>query len=157
MYPELTFDPINFDENSEFFKYEFSLTKKNYYEINPNEEIKIPKTKNLFRSDLTELDTKYSIFDSGLKKLAMFMYKQKMKEKQIFELLDEKKEEILNTNQFTFGCQKIGLLSNNYLNNDELKEIFKRMDTNNNKVITLEEFMNFCKKSDIKNIMSSED
>ena len=155
MYPELTFDPINFDENSEFFKYEFSLTKKNYYEINPNEEIKIPKTKNLFRSDLTELDTKYSIFDSGLKKLAMFMYKQKMKEKQIFELLDEKKEEILNTNQFTFGCQKIGLLSNNYLNNDELKEIFKRMDTNNNKVITLEEFMNFCKKSDIKNIMSS--
>ena len=45
MYPELTFDPINFDENSEFFKYEFSLTKKNYYEINPNEEIKIPKQK----------------------------------------------------------------------------------------------------------------
>ena len=155
MYPEISFAPINFNTNSDYFKYEFSLTKKNYDEINSNGEIKIPKTKNLFRSDLSELDTKYTLFDSGFKKLAMFMYKQKMKEKKIFELLDEKKEEILNTNQFISGCRKIGLLSPNYLSNDELKELFKRMDSDNKNVITLDEFINFLKKCDIQNILST--
>ena len=154
MYPELIFPPITYDNKSEFMKYEFSLSKKIYDEINNNEKIRIPKSKNLFSSDLSGLETKYSLFDSGLKKLGMFMYKQKLKEKAIYELLDERKEEILNSNQFTTGCQKIGLLSRNYLNNDELKEVFKTMDINNNNVVTLDEFLNFLKKYDIQSILN---
>ena len=64
MYPELNFEPLNYDQNSEFLKFDFSISKKNYDEINNNEEIKIPKANNLFTSDLSELDTKYTIFDS---------------------------------------------------------------------------------------------
>ena len=154
MYPELNFTPLVYDKNSEFIKYEFSFAKKNYDEIDDNVEIKIPKAKNLFKSDLSELESKYTIFDSGLKKLGMFMIKNKKKEKDIFELIDEKKEEILNSNQFTAGCQNIGLLSPNYLNKDELKELFKVMDTNNNNVITLDEFLNFLKKYDIQSILT---
>ena len=154
MYPELNFTPLVYDKNSEFIKYEFSFAKKNYDEIDDNVEIKIPKGKNLFKSDLSELESKYTIFDSGLKKLGMFMIKNKKKEKDIFELIDEKKEEILNSNQFTAGCQNIGLLSPNYLNKDELKELFKVMDTNNNNVITLDEFLNFLKKYDIQSILT---
>ena len=155
MYPELNFPPLNYDKKSEFMKYEFSLSKKKYDEINDNEYIKMPKTKNLFNSDLSGLESKYSIFDSGLKKLGMFIHKQKLKEKEIFELIDERREEILNSNQFTSGCQKIGLLSRNYLNNDELKEIFKTMDINNNNVVTLDEFLNFLKKYDFPSILNN--
>ena len=83
------------------------------------------------------------------------MYKKKMKEKTIYELLDEKKEEILNSSQFSSGCQKIGLLSPLYLNNEELKELFKLMDINSNNVVTLDEFLNFLKKYDMQNILST--
>ena len=155
MYPELTFTSLNYEPNSEFLKNEFSFSKKIYDEINNNEDIRIPKTKNLFRSDLSELEPKYTLFDSGLKKLGMFMYKKKMKEKTIYELLDEKKEEILNSSQFSSGCQKIGLLSPLYLNNEELKELFKLMDINSNNVVTLDEFLNFLKKYDMQNILST--
>ena len=96
-------------------KYGFSLKKKNYDETNENEDIRIPKSKNLFKSDLSELEPKYTIFDSGLKKLGMFILKQKLKEKDVFEKIDKKKEEILDSNQFNRGCQDIGLLSPNYL------------------------------------------
>ena len=153
IYPELNFVPLNYDPNAEFLKNEFSLSKKNYDEIVGNEYIRIPRTKNLFKSDLSELDYKYTVFDSGLKKLAMFMYKKNKKEKAIFELIDEKKEEILNSHQFTQGCQKIGLLSPNYLNNDELKELLKAMNTNSNNAVTLDAFLNFLKKYDIQSIL----
>ena len=153
MYPELNFSPVIYEQNSEFLKYGFSLKKKNYDETNENEDIRIPKSKNLFKSDLSELEPKYTIFDSGLKKLGMFILKQRLKEKDVFEKIDKKKEEILDSNQFNRGCQDIGLLSPNYLNPEELKELFKHMDINNNNVVTLDEFLNFLKKSDIKNIL----
>ena len=155
IYPELNFAPLNYDPNSEFLKSEFSLSKKNYDEIEGNENIRIPRAKNLFKSDLSELDYKYTIFDSGLKKLGMFMHKSKKKEKAIFELIDEKKEEIVNSNQFTQGCKNIGLLGPNYLNNDELKELFKVMDINSNNVVTLDDFLNFLKKYDIQSILTN--
>ena len=83
------------------------------------------------------------------------MYKKNKKEKAIFELIDEKKEEIVNSNQFTQGCKNIGLLGPNYLNNDELKELFKVMDINSNNVVTLDDFLNFLKKYDIQSILTN--
>ena len=68
----------------------------------------------------------------------MYILKQKKNEKKIFELIDVNKEEILDSQQFISGAEKIGLLSQNYLSLEELKELFKIMDYNYNNVVTLD-------------------
>ena len=153
MYPIINFLPPKYEKNSEFLEFQLFPQENNDDILNEKEEINLPKRKNQLKSDLSNLEEKLTIFDSGLKKLAMFILKQKKTEKKIFELLDENKEEILDSSQFVFGCERIGLLSQNYLSIEELKEIFKRMDINHNSVLTLDEFLNFSKKYDIKSIL----
>ena len=151
IFPEINFLEPKYEKDSEFFQYQLFPNQND----DKKEEKNLPKRKNPLKSDLADLESKLTIFDSGLKKIAMYMWKQKKTEKKIFELLDENKEEILDYNQFISGCERIGLMSQNYLSKEELEVIFKRMDENHNSVLTLDEFMNFLKKSDIKSILST--
>ena len=154
MFPIIDFVPPIYENDSEFLKYQLFPQENDEDFLNEN-EINIPKRKNNLKSDLADLETKLTIFDSGLKKIAMYILKQKKTEKKIFELLDENKEEILDYKQFISGCERIGLLSQNYLSIEELKEIFKKMDINHNNVLTLDDFLYFLKKSDIQSILST--
>ena len=150
-FPVINYKKPIFDRDSEFFQYELFPLENN----DEKEEKILPKRRNQLESDLVDLESKLTIFDSGLKKIAMYMLKQKRTEKKIFELLDENKEEILDYNQFVSGCERLGLMGPNYLSKEELEEIFKRMDENHNNALTLDEFLNFLKKSDMKNILST--
>ena len=155
MFPIISFVQPKYEEDSEFLKYELFPMENDDDFLIKNEFINVPKRRNKLKIDLGDLETKLTIFDSGLKKLAMYILKQKKSEKKIFELIDQNSEEILDDKQFMSGCERIGLLSQNYLNIEELKEIFKRMDSNHNNVLTLDEFLNFLKKSDIQSILST--
>ena len=155
MFPIINFITPHYENDSEFLQYELFPEENEDDLLNDKKEINLPKTKNKLKSDLGDLETKLTIFDSGLKKLAMYILKQKKSEKKIFELIDENKEEILDHMQFISGCERIGLLSQNYLSIEELKEIFKAMDVNHNAVLTLDEFLNFLKKYDIQSILST--
>ena len=154
MFPQINFLEPKYDPKSEFLEHELFPENK----IDDNEiidEANLPKIKNQLKSDLTNLEAQLTIFESGLKKFAMYILKQKRNAKKIFELIDEEKEEILDSKQFISGSEKIGLLSQNYLTLDEIKELFKRMDTNHTDVITMDEFSNFFKKYDIQSILST--
>ena len=155
MFPIINFIPPKYEQDSEFLQYQLFPKENDDEFLNEKEVINLPKRRNQLKSDLADLETKLTIFDSGLKKIAMYILKQKKSEKKIFELIDENKEEILDDKQFISGCERIGLLSQNYLSIEELKEIFKKMDVNHNNVLTLDEFLNFLKKSDIKSILST--
>ena len=154
MFPIINFFPPKYEKDSEFLKFQL-FPQENDEEFSNDNEINMPKRKNNLKSDLADLETKLTIFDSGLKKIAMYILKQKKTEKKIFELLDENKEEILDYKQFITGCERIGLLSQNYMSIEELKEIFKKMDVNHNNVLTLDDFLYFLKKSDIQSILST--
>ena len=155
MFPTINFSEPKYEEDSEFLKYQLFPNADDGNLLNETEEINLPKRRNQLKSDLSDLESKLTIFDSGLKKLAMYILKQKKNEKKIFELIDVNKEEILDSQQFISGAEKIGLLSQNYLSLEELKELFKIMDYNHNNVVTLDEFLNFLKKNDIKSILST--
>ena len=155
MFPTINFSEPKYEGDSEFLKYQLFPNADDGNLLNETEEINLPKRRNQLKSDLSDLESKLTIFDSGLKKLAMYILKQKKNEKKIFELIDVNKEEILDSQQFISGAEKIGLLSQNYLSLEELKELFKIMDYNHNNVVTLDEFLNFLKKNDIKSILST--
>ena len=70
MFPIIDFVPPIYENDSEFLKYQLFPQENDEDFLNEN-EINIPKRKNNLKSDLADLETKLTIFDSGLKKIAM--------------------------------------------------------------------------------------
>ena len=155
MFPEFNFVESKYEPDSEFLTYELFPKAIGDEPEGVVDEKNLPKTRNELKTDLANLETQLNMFDSGIKKFAMYLLKQKRTQKKIYELIDEDMEEILDSKQFIAGAEKIGLLSENYLTIDEIKEIFKRMDTNHTDVVTMDEYLNFMKKCDIQSILST--
>ena len=150
MFPYITFGRTKYDTDADYFKTDLFPIDKNYEEIGANlDDFNLPKTKNLLQSDLASLQSSLSIIDSAIKKLAKFIEDNNMKSEDVFKKIDENDEEILDYDQFCNGCKKLGLLSQNYLNQEELKLLFQNMDVNHTNVFTLDEYNKYLQKVDI--------
>ena len=155
MFPFISFSRPKYESDANYFKTELFPRDKNYEEIGINiEDINLPKSKNKLKSDLSSLESNYSIGDSALKKLAKYIIDKNMKNDQIFKSIDENNEEVLDFDQFCEGCQKYGLLSKDYLNKDEIKQLFENMDANHSRVLTLDEYNKYLEKVDIYSVKS---
>ena len=156
MFPFISFSRPKYEADADYFKTELFPKDKNYEEIGINiEDINLPKNKNKLISDLSSLETNLSIIDSAVKKLAKFIIDNNLKNDQIFKNIDINEEEILDYDQFCEGCEKSGLLSFDYLNKDEIKELFDCMDANHSKVLTLDEYNKYLEKVDIYSVKSA--
>ena len=155
MFPFISFSRPKYESDANYFKTELFPRDKNYEEIGINiEDINLPKSKNKLKSDLSSLESNYSIGDSALKKLAKYIIDKNMKNDQLFKTIDENNEEVLDFHQFCEGCEKYGLLSKDYLNKDEIKKLFENMDANHSKVLTLDEYNKYLEKVDIYSVKS---
>ena len=156
MFPTIKFENPIYDENSEFLESNiFLFEEKKENNINENNLSASPRAKNKLKIDLSSLESTITIFDSAFKKFAMYISKKKTTIDKIYKKIDEEDNQILDLNEFIAGSEKLGLLSIDYLNLDELKELFKRMDQNGCGCVTLDEFKIFFTKQDLNSILST--
>ncbi len=78
-------------------------------------------------------------FDSGIRKLAKTFYDNSIKIENTFKIFDIDNEEIVDKKQFTIGVSNLKLK----LNQLEIDELFKAIDTNNTDCITEDEYYSF--------------
>jgi len=156
MFPYISFSRPKYEADADYFKTDLFPKDKNYEEFGINiEDINLPKNKNKLISDLSSLETNLSIIDSAVKKLAKYIIDNNSKNDQIFRNIDVNNEEILDYDQFCEGCEQFGLLSKKYLNKDEIKILFEKMDANHSQVLTLDEYNKYLEKIDIYSVKSA--
>ena len=156
MFPFIIFSRPKYDSDADYFKTDLFPIDKNYEEIGINiEDINLPKKKNKLISDLSLLQTNLTNLDSAVKKFAKFIIDKNFKNDELFKKMDVKEEEILDYEQFCEGCEKFGLLSNDYLNKEEIKILFENMDENHSNVLTLDEYTRYLEKVDIFSVKSN--
>ena len=156
MFPCISFSRPKYESDAEYFKTELFPKDKNYEELGVDiENVNLPRNLNKLQSDLSSLETSLTVIDSAVKKLAKYIVDKNIQNDKIFKMIDENEEEILDFKQFSEGFEKFGLLSKNYLNNDEMKLLFKKMDANHSNVLTLDEYTKFLGKVDIFSVKSA--
>ena len=154
MFPIINVIKPKYETDADYFKTQLFPNDKNA-EINYDEDMNLPKNKNILQSDLSLLETNLTLMDSAVKKIGLYVDENKLKIEDVFKKIDEKDEEVLDKNQFFSGCEKIGLLNKKFLNKDELKIVFNGMDINHSEVLTLDEYKKFFVKMDMDSVLNN--
>ena len=156
MFPYITFSKLKYETDAEYFKTDLFPSDKNYEKLGIDiEDMNLPKNKNDLKSDLSLLNSHLTIIDSAIKKLVKFIVDKKMNNDAIFKLIAEKNEELIDYEQYIEGCKRLGLLDKIYLNDEEVKILFKAIDENDSKILTLDEYNKFFEKFDIYSLKAT--
>ena len=156
MFPYITFGKLKYETDADYFKTELFPNDKNYQEFGTSiEEMHLPKNKNELKSDLSSLNSHLNIIDSAIKKLAKFIVDKNIPNDYIYKSCVVNNEELLDYDQYVAGLKKMGLFSKLYLNEEEMKIIFKAIDENKSSILTLDEYNRFLEKIDIYSIKSN--